>query len=140
VGLRSRLSGLGALWNCDPIVCVYGCISMQRYWSSLRFSFLRTLFLLAADYVVIQLLQHSASPRPRSHGLRRSQPTLRVSISRSTGILEIPLPVLLSNIYKSGEEGALTYGGWCVCAGGSVPLGADPALSWCGGGVSRSHT
>ena len=31
-----------------------GCISMQRYWSSLRYSFLRTLFLLAADYVVIQ--------------------------------------------------------------------------------------
>ena len=27
----------------------YGCISMQRYWSSLRYSFLRTLFLLAAD-------------------------------------------------------------------------------------------
>jgi len=26
-----------------------GCISMQRYWSSLRYSFLRTLFLLAAD-------------------------------------------------------------------------------------------
>ena len=47
-----------------------GCISMQRYWSSLRYSFLRTLFLLAADYV---------------------------SISRSTGILGIPLPVLLSN-------------------------------------------
>jgi len=30
-----------------------GCISMQRYWSPLRYSFLRTLFLLAADYVVI---------------------------------------------------------------------------------------
>ena len=28
---------------------LYGCISMQRYWSSLRYSFLRTLFLLAAD-------------------------------------------------------------------------------------------
>ena len=41
---------------------------MQRYWSSLRYSFLRTLFLLAADYVVIQ-----------------------------RGILGIPLPVLLSN-------------------------------------------
>jgi len=36
---------------------------MQRYWSSLRYSFLRTLFLLAADYVVSQRLQHSASPR-----------------------------------------------------------------------------
>ena len=35
----------------------------QRYWSSLRYSFLRTLFLLAADYVVSQRLQHSASPR-----------------------------------------------------------------------------
>jgi len=54
-----------------------GCISMQRYWSSLRFSFLRTLFLLAADYVVIQRLQHSPSPRPRSHGLRQSQPPAR---------------------------------------------------------------
>ena len=32
---------------------------MQRYWSSLRYSFLRTLFLLAADYVDIQLLQPS---------------------------------------------------------------------------------
>jgi len=30
---------------------IYGCISMQRYWSSLRYSFLRALFLLAADYV-----------------------------------------------------------------------------------------
>ena len=29
---------------------------MQRYWSSLRYSFPRTLFLLAADYVVIQPL------------------------------------------------------------------------------------
>ena len=29
---------------------------MQRYWSSLRYSFLRTLFLLAADYIVIQRL------------------------------------------------------------------------------------
>ena len=28
---------------------IYGCISMQRYWSSLRYSFLRTLFLLAAE-------------------------------------------------------------------------------------------
>jgi len=27
----------------------YGCISMLRYWSSLRYSSLRTLFLLAAD-------------------------------------------------------------------------------------------
>jgi len=40
---------------------------MQRYWSSLRYSFLRTLFLLAADYVVV------------------------------FGILGLPLPVLLSN-------------------------------------------
>jgi len=53
-------------WNPWPDISGYGCISMQRYWSSLRYSFLRTLFLLAADYVVIQLLQHSASPRPRS--------------------------------------------------------------------------
>jgi len=36
----------------------YGCISMQRYWSPLRYSFLRTLFLLAAD-----LRRH----HPRSH-------------------------------------------------------------------------
>ena len=28
---------------------------MQRYWSSLRYFFLSTLFLLAADYVAIQL-------------------------------------------------------------------------------------
>jgi len=42
---------------------LYGCISMQRYWSSLRYSFLKTLFLLAADYVVSQRLQHLASPR-----------------------------------------------------------------------------
>ena len=27
----------------------YGCIAMQRYWSPLWYSFLRTLFLLAAD-------------------------------------------------------------------------------------------
>jgi len=27
----------------------YGCISMLRYWSSLRYSFLRMLFLLAGD-------------------------------------------------------------------------------------------
>jgi len=55
---------------------------MQRYWSSLRYSFLRTLFLLAADYVVI--------------------------LSRSTGILGIPLPVLLSNtllyVFKPERE------------------------------------
>jgi len=36
---------------------VYGCISMQRYWSSLRYSILRTLFLLAAD-----LRRHPPSP------------------------------------------------------------------------------
>jgi len=24
------------------------------------------------------------------------------------------------------------YGGWGGCAGGGVPLGAVPALSWCG--------
>ena len=62
----------------------YGCISVQRYWSSLRYSFLRTLFLLAADYVVIHCLQHSASPRPRSHGLR-----------------VIPRAVFLACFYKS---------------------------------------
>ena len=28
---------------------VYGCISMLRYWSSLRYSFRRTLYLLADD-------------------------------------------------------------------------------------------
>ena len=33
--------------------------------------------MLAADYVVIQLLQHSASPRARSHDLRQSQLTAR---------------------------------------------------------------
>jgi len=30
-------------------ISIYGCISMQRYWSSLRYSFFSTLFLLAAD-------------------------------------------------------------------------------------------
>jgi len=34
----------------------YGCISMQRYWSSLRHSFLRTLFLLTAEFFAIQQL------------------------------------------------------------------------------------
>jgi len=42
-----------------------GCISMQRYWSSLRYSFLRTVFCWLPIYVVIQLLQRSASPRAR---------------------------------------------------------------------------
>jgi len=36
-----------------------GCISMQRYWSSLRYSFHRTLFLLAAD-----LRRHSTCHSP----------------------------------------------------------------------------
>ena len=57
-----------------------GCISMLRYWSSLRYSSLRTLFLLADE-------------------LRR-QPPCRVSISQSTGLAswEYPALSLLSNV------------------------------------------
>ena len=52
---RNRRNGV------DTVRCVrYGCISMQRYWSSLRYSFLRTLFLLAAD-----LRRHPTTPRSR---------------------------------------------------------------------------
>jgi len=83
----------------------YGCISMQRYWSSLRYSFLRTLFLLADR---LRRRPTPARPFPSFFclcwcGLSRagflSFPlfSLRVSISRSTGILGIPFPVLLSN-------------------------------------------
>jgi len=49
------------------------------------------LFLLAADYVVIQLL--------------------RVSISQSTGILGIPLPALLSNIGRITQSDCATRPG-----------------------------
>ena len=46
----------------------YGCISMQRYWSSLRYSFLRTLFLLAADLRrhPSSIYRHLGNTPPRS--------------------------------------------------------------------------
>jgi len=60
---------------------------MLRYWSSRRYSTLRTLVLLAADF---SSSTNSVIPRAVS---------LRVSISQSTGILGIPLPALLSNMF-----------------------------------------
>ena len=121
-----------------------GCISMQRYWSSLRYSFLRTLILLAADYVVIQ---RPPARFPVSSvcvwcGLSRagflSFPapfSLRVSISLSTGILGIPLPVLLSNtsVRRSSGSRISSSSSTCTCTSTSTSCGGG------GGGGSCSR-
>ena len=75
-----------------------GCISMLRYWSSLRYSSLRTLCLLAADLRrqptpahPSQFLLFCWCACPRAGVL--SFPALfpcRISLSQSTGILGIP--------------------------------------------------
>jgi len=77
---------------------------MQRYWSSLRYSFLRTVS------VGCRLRRHPTPahpfpvssvvlvwPVPRGVSVIPHAVSLRVSISQSTGILGIPLPALLSN-------------------------------------------
>jgi len=66
---------------------------MQRYWSSLRYSFLRTVFVGCRSS-----LSSNCRPRPRREQDWLRQSTRIPAISQSTGILGIPLPALLSNI------------------------------------------
>ena len=71
----------------------YGCISMQRSWSSLRYSFHRTLFLLAADLRRHPTPAHPFPvssvvlvwPVPRGVSVIPRAVSLRVSSSQSTG-------------------------------------------------------
>jgi len=75
----------------------YGCISMQRYWSSIRYSFLRTLFVLAADIRPHPTPAHPFPvssvvlvwPVPRGVSVIPRAVSLRVSISRSACMYSI---------------------------------------------------
>ena len=96
---------------------------MQRYWSSLRYSFLRTLLLLAADYVVIQHLSRAgflSFPAPFS---------CVFLLSQSTGILGIPLPALLSNTCKGQPESRRTAPTWRSESRGSDKMPRALSLS-----------
>jgi len=94
-------------WDAE-VTSYYGCISMLRYWSSLRYSSLRTLFLLAAD------LRRQPTPAHPSQFLLfcwcacpcagfLSFPALfpcRVSLSQSTGLRKVSTYRLTRNALK----------------------------------------
>ena len=60
---------------------------MQRYWSSLRYSFLRTVFVGCRSFVVIQL-QTSASPRARLTTPIYENPSRRLAISQRAACIQ----------------------------------------------------
>jgi len=116
-------------------VYIYGCISMQRYWSSLRYSFLRTVF------VGRRLRRQPTPARPFPSffclswcGLSRAGfLSFPAPFSLRVSIRGIPLPVLLSNmciyiyiyIYSTAPPARLD------CAKWRLPVEAARAVSVC---------
>jgi len=72
---------------------------MQRYWSSLRYSFLRTLFLLAADLRRHEVLGHFGSALPLRLGFIR----LRARLVLASW--EYPSPLYCLICHKQGGSG-----------------------------------
>ena len=138
--MRRKLSGndwTSASGNAETayVVCgrtrplwVNGCISMLRYWSSRRYSTLRTCFVGRRLFIVNQLPPTRSQFRllcwcglsMRGVSVIPSAVSLRVSISQSTGILGIPLPALLSNIRLSQARERVSTKGFVVLMTGNA--------------------